>query len=292
MTQINFGTIKVDITPMKKADPKYVPTLDTKYLFPKEMYFVYEGLQDGHVYIHGETGTGKSDGVLNLFALMNKEIQVINMNGVTTPDNFVGYLTSKNGTVEYVKGILLEAMEKGQGLLVDEIDFGSGDNLCILHNVLQFGRYTIPETKETVVAKEGFVVVATANTSGSGDSTGFYIGTKTLNKALTDRFNTIVEFVFPSKSRLKKILLSKLGESNVIDTVVYFTMEMRHAISQKQIYMPFGIRSAIKLYRKMKSGKYSNWDAVQISFANSTDPASKSVIKSLVKRVFPKEETL
>ena len=285
-TVVTFGDRPVDFPFKLVVDRDNVPNIDPYFIYPACLYDVMEGLKEGHVYIFGETGLGKTDSVYQLAALLNQPIKEINMTGETTPENFVGYLTAEKGSVYFHKGILLECMENGFWLLVDEIDYGNPKILSILNSVMQFGFVNIPETKERVYAHKSFRIIGTANTSGTGDETGFYAGTNLMNRALVDRFETAVEYDFPSEQVLREIILSRVGTFSSLDNLIKFVTEIRKAVQENQIYMPFGIRSAIKFAKKLKTNTYSSWDAAKLSFANMSDNTSKEVIRGLVQRVF------
>lgn len=263
-----------------------VPDLDPHYIFPKAMYYVYEGIKTDHVYIYGETGLGKTDGVYQLAALLGKPVKEINMTGETTPENFLGQQSAENGTTRFNEGILLECMEKGYWLLADELDWGQPNLLSVLHNVMQFGFIYVSDLNRRVHAHPNFRIIGTANTAGTGDETGFYQGTNRLNRALIDRFGTSVEFEFPTITELKEIIQVRVGEFNSTDQFLFFVTEMRKAVKGNQVYMPFGVRSAIKFAKKLKADIFTPWESACLSFANMADSGSKEVIKGLVQRCF------
>jgi len=283
---VEMGDKKVILPFNFKIGGMYVPALDPDYIFMKSMYYIYEGIKTDHVYIYGETGLGKTDGVYQLAALLNQPIRELNMSGETTPENFLGYLTATEGTIHFQKGILLDCMEKGYWLLLDEIDYGNPNILSILNNVMQFGFIYVPEIKERVYAHPDFRVIGTANTAGTGDEVGFYQGTNRLNRALIDRFGTCVEFEFPTVAELSLIIEKKVGKLKDMSSFVQFVFEMRKAVTSNQIYMPFGIRSAIKFAKKLKAEKFNCWEAACISFANMTDTHSREVIKNILQKCF------
>lgn len=266
--------------------PEYVPDLDEDYILPEALFYVADGLLDGHVYLFGETGLGKTDGVYQLAARINQPIKEINTTGDTDPEDFIGYLSAKDGDVFYKDGVILEAMQKGFWLLIDEIDYASPRILSILNNIMQFGFIYIPEKQERVYSHENFRIIGTANTNGAGDNTGFYAGTNLMNRALIDRFETIVEMEFPRKEDLAKIIKGRVGEFSSLDQLLTFTDMVRKAVENGQIYTPFGIRSILKIARKLRKNHLSAWECISLSFANATDSTTKSVLKGLSSRAF------
>ena len=55
--------------------------------------------------------------------------------------------------------------------------------------------------------KEGFNVIATANTKGKGSDDGRFIGTNVLNEAFLERFALTFEQEYPTPATETKILL-------------------------------------------------------------------------------------
>ena len=277
---------KLKILPDKKGEFLVSPI---KGFIPnKDTYYVILGLAEGHIYIYGETGLGKTESVYYLAGLLRKNIREINMSGEISRDNFVGYLTALNGNVFFQEGILIDCMRNGYWLLVDEIDYAVPAVLSVLNNVLQNGFYTIPETKEKVVAHPNFRLIATANTAGMGDNTGHYTGTNVLNSALMDRFESIIHVVFPEDKLLKKILIDTTGldDIDLLTKVIKFKDLVRNGIETGNLFCTFGIRTLIRIIRKVQSEHYTELEAVKLSFSNKLDDDSKDVIEGFYARAF------
>ena len=76
---------------------------------------------------------------------------------------------------------VIEAMEKGCTLLLDECDLGS-NKLLALQPVLEGKGVYLKKVNKWVTNKQGFNVMATANTKGKGSEDGRFIGTNILNE--------------------------------------------------------------------------------------------------------------
>ena len=81
---------------------------------------------------------------------------------------------------------VIEAMEKGCTLLLDECDLGSNKLMC-LQPVLEGKGVYLKKVNKWVTPKDGFNVMATANTKGKGSEDGRFIGTNILNEGLSLR---------------------------------------------------------------------------------------------------------
>jgi MoxR-like ATPase len=108
-------------------------------------------------------------------------------------------------------------MERGAILLLDEIDLASNKIMC-LQPILEGSGVFVKKINKFVKPKEGFNVIATANTKGQGSEDGKFIGTNILNEAFLERFPVTFEQKYPTMSVEKKILVNTLkaaGKSDV-----------------------------------------------------------------------------
>ena len=100
-------------------------------------------------------------------------------------------------------------MRKGAVLLIDEIDLASNKIMC-LQSILEGSGYL--NKKKWISPKDGFNVMATANTKGKGSEDGRFIGTNILNEAFLERFPITVEQSYPT-NKIETKILNKLMES-------------------------------------------------------------------------------
>ena len=268
----------------------HTPNFDSNFIFRSEHLFLKEALEEhkGHTYIFGGTGLGKTESAMQIASLVGRPTRYISMTGETTPDNFIGYNTVENGNIVFKRGVLLEAMEKGWLLIIDEIDYGLPSILSTLNMTMAQGFFFVPETQEKIVAHPDFRIVATANTAGVGDETGFYQGTNPLNRALLDRFKTVLEYTFPDKATLERILKVAVSSTYDFSKVLALSDEIQKGIFNENVHMTWGVRTILKFAEKLVryGNKHSAWDLAKMSFANSLDSSSKNVVQNLVSMVF------
>jgi MoxR-like ATPase len=100
---------------------------------------------------------------------------------------------------------VIEALERGAILLLDEIDLASNKILC-LQSILEGKGVFLKKIGRWVKPAAGFNVVATANTKGKGSDDGRFIGTNVLNEAFLERFPVTFEQSYPSPAIEQKIL--------------------------------------------------------------------------------------
>jgi hypothetical protein len=156
-------------------------------------------------FITGLSGNGKTFSVEQACAQLKREMIRVNITIETDEDDLIGGFRLVNGETAWHNGPVVEALERGAVLLLDEIDLASNKILC-LQSVLEgkgvflkkIGRYVKPAT--------GFTVVATANTKGKGSDDGRFIGTNVLNEAFLERFPVTFEQSYPAPATEQKIL--------------------------------------------------------------------------------------
>jgi MoxR-like ATPase len=86
-----------------------------------------------------------------------------------------------------------------------------------LQPVLEGKGVYLKKTNRWVTPKDGFTIIATANTKGKGSDDGRFIGTNVLNEAFLDRFPITVEQQYPTRSVETKILKKNFDVHGIAD---------------------------------------------------------------------------
>jgi len=168
------------------------------------------------VFVTGLSGNGKTLMIEQLHAEMKKELIRINITIETDEDDLLGGFRLVAGETKFVPGPVIEAMERGCTLLLDECDLGSNKMLA-LQPVLEGKGVFLKKINKWITAKEGFNVMATANTKGKGSEDGRFIGTNILNEAFLERFAITIEQPYPAAAIEKKIVLGSMKKYNAVD---------------------------------------------------------------------------
>ena len=161
------------------------------------------------VFITGLSGNGKTMGVTQACAELKKELIRVNVTIETDEDDLLGGYRLKDGQTVWQNGPVIEAMERGALLLLDEIDLASNKIMC-LQPILEGSGVYVKKINKFVKPKDGFQIIATANTKGQGSEDGKFIGTNILNEAFLERFPVTFEQKYPTMSIEKKILTNTL----------------------------------------------------------------------------------
>jgi len=171
------------------------------------------------VFITGLSGNGKTLMVEQIHAKFKKELIRVNITIETDEDDLLGGFRLINGETKFVPGPVIEAMERGCTLLLDECDLGS-NKLLALQPVLEGKGVYLKKVNKWITPKDGFNVIATANTKGKGSEDGRFIGTNILNEAFLERFAITIEQPYPAAAIEKKIVMGSIRKYCSSDTDV------------------------------------------------------------------------
>ena len=221
--KISRGKWNLELTQQKVEEiertfqsPAVVPPVEQNLIPDKDDTFVKFGnfndikriIQSSLFYptfITGLSGNGKTFSVEQACAQLKRELIRVNITIETDEDDLIGGFRLVNGETAWHNGPVIEALERGAILLLDEIDLASNKILC-LQSVLEGKGVFLKKIGKYVKPAAGFNVFATANTKGKGSDDGRFIGTNVLNEAFLERFPVTLEQSYPAPATEQKIL--------------------------------------------------------------------------------------
>jgi len=187
-----------NLVPQKDATfVKFGSFQDVKKIIASKLFYP--------TFVTGLSGNGKTFGIEQACAQLGREIIRVNITIETDEDDLIGGFRLVNGETVWHNGPVIEALERGAILLLDEIDLASNKILC-LQSVLEGNGIFLKKIGRLVKPARGFNVFATANTKGKGSDDGRFIGTNVLNEAFLERFPVTFEQSYPSVKTEEKIL--------------------------------------------------------------------------------------
>ena len=204
--------------------PPAMPAVEQNLIPQKDDSFVQFGnfkdirkiIQSRYFYptfITGLSGNGKTFSVEQACAQLNRELIRVNITIETDEDDLIGGFRLVNGETVWHNGPVVEALERGIVLLLDEIDLASNKILC-LQSILEGKGVFLKKIGKFVQPAAGFQVFATANTKGKGSDDGRFIGTNVLNEAFLERFPVTFEQEYPTAAIEIKILSKLCADEN------------------------------------------------------------------------------
>ncbi len=168
-------------------------------------------------FITGLSGNGKTFSVEQACAQLNRELIRVNITIETDEDDLIGGFRLVDGATVWHDGPVIQALNRGAILLLDEIDLASNKILC-LQSILEGKGVFLKKIGRFIQPAKGFNIIATANTKGKGSDDGRFIGTNVLNEAFLERFPVTFEQDYPSPAIETKILGGVASKLGVTDT--------------------------------------------------------------------------
>ena len=208
--------------------PDYVP-----FGFFKDLMSIVKTKSFYPVFITGLSGNGKTLMVEQVCAELKRECIRVNISIETDESDLLGGPTLVNGNIVNRDGPVIIAMKRGSVLLIDEVDRGSNKLMC-LQGILEGKPYYNKKNGELVHPKEGFNIIATANTKGQGSDEGRFLA-QILDSAFLERFVITVEQEFPDKKVEKKILTPLISDVDFVECLTNWADVVRQSFKQNAI---------------------------------------------------------
>ena len=231
--KVGRGKWNLEVTPQKVEEiertyqaPAALPAIEQNLIPEKDDTFVRFGyfvdikkiIQSRLFYptfITGLSGNGKTFSVEQACAQTGRELIRVNITIETDEDDLIGGFRLIDGATVWHNGPVVEALQRGAILLLDEIDLASNKILC-LQSILEGKGVFLKKIGKFVKPTDGFQIFATANTKGKGSDDGRFIGTNVLNEAFLERFPVTFEQEYPTPATEQKILESVARDLKVV----------------------------------------------------------------------------
>jgi len=201
------------------TDEVFIPPKDKTFVewgnF-KDVFKIIKSRMFYPTFVTGLSGNGKTFMVEQACAKAGREYVRVQISPETDEDDLIGGFRLLNGETVFQKGPVIKAMEAGAVLLIDEIDRGTNKIMC-LQGILEGKPVLIKKTGEVVTPKNGFNVLATANTKGKGSDDGRFTAATILDEAFLERFTITVEQPYPSVAIEKKIVNKHMEKFECLD---------------------------------------------------------------------------
>jgi hypothetical protein len=229
LSDCKVGRGKWNLTVQEKLEQTYqappaLPAIEQNLIPQKDDSFVKFGnfgdikkIIESRVFyptfITGLSGNGKTFSVEQACAQLGRELIRVNITIETDEDDLIGGFRLVNGATVWHNGPVIEALQRGAVLLLDEIDLASNKILC-LQSILEGKGVFLKKIGRWIDPASGFNVIATANTKGKGSDDGRFIGTNVLNEAFLERFPVTFEQEYPTAAIEIKILNKLCTDEN------------------------------------------------------------------------------
>ena len=244
-SEVLVGSVRLPVNP---AEPgPFVPG-EQFYVTPVQGYLeklAYGVAENLPVLLIGETGVGKTLAVRYLAWKTNNGLRRVNLNGATTVDEFLGKLLINERGTYWVNGVLVEAMEAGDWILLDEINATLPEIAFCLHSLLDDDRMVVLMEYDgrIVLPHPNFRLFASMNPSEEGK----YGGTKTLNEALLDRFPVVIRMDYLTEEQEIEAVMAQSGNRDLetVGRMVRAAHDVRQGIRNEKVFGSFSTRRVI-----------------------------------------------
>jgi hypothetical protein len=246
------------------------------------------------VFITGLSGNGKTHAVEQACAQTGRDLIRVNVTIETDSDDLLGGFRLVNGETVWHNGPVVEAMERGAVLLLDEVDLSSNKIMC-LQSVLEGKGVYLKKINRWVTPAAGFTVIATANTRGKGDESGQFIGANVLNEAFLERFAVTLAQDYPTPATEIKILTRNFAAvgAHVDDDTIKRLVDWADII--RRTYADGGVDSVITTRRLINIAKaVAIWGDVERAIelcTNRFDDDTRSTFTELYSKMIAPEAT-
>lgn len=225
--------------------PDYVP-----FGFYKDLTNIIKSSSFYPVFITGLSGNGKTLMVEQVCATLQRECIRVNISIETDESDLLGGPTLVNGNVVNRDGPVITAMKRGAILLIDEVDRGSNKLMC-LQGILEGKPYYNKKNGEMVYPKDGFNIIATANTKGRGSEEGRYLS-QILDDAFLERFPITVEQEYPDVKTEKKILEPLISDKDFVEKLTQWADIVRQSFDQGAVDEIISTRRLVHIAKAFK----------------------------------------
>lgn len=246
---LQVGAVEVPIS--HDNESLYIP-FEQFYITPPQGYLeklAYAVANNLPALLIGETGVGKTLAVRYLAWKTHNGLRRVNLNGATTVDEFLGKLLINEKGTYWVNGVLVDAMESGDWILLDEINACLPEIAFSLHSLLDDDRMVVLTEYDGRIIRPHpqFRLFASMNPSEEGR----YGGTKMLNEALLDRFPVVLRMDYLPEVEEIKVIMAQSGNASyeLVQRMVRVARDVREAIHNEKVFGSFSTRRLIEWAR-------------------------------------------
>ena len=290
LPEISQESVKGVVTTQPDYEISFIPSVDKQYVAWGNHRTVEKIVKSKLFYplfVTGLSGNGKTFMVEQICAKLKREMVRVNITIETDEDDLLGGFRLVDGETIFHKGPVVDAMERGAVLLLDEVDLAS-NKILALQPVLEGKGVYLKKINQWIEPADGFTIIATANTKGKGSESGAFIGTNILNEAFLERFAVTIEQEYPAVATEQKIL-NKVFTSLGVDDSEFAKKLVDWAEIIRKTFYDGGIDEVISTRRLVHISKaFSIFEdrsqAIDLCI-NRFDDETKEVFKDLYTKI-------
>lgn len=243
----------------------------------------------------GPPGTGKSEGLEQLFAQLNCEAVIVQLTEETEVADLIGEksLEVRDGATcsTWVDGPITEAFRKGLPVVLNELDYPRPGVLTEANTFFRSEFMTLKANGGELVNRHADTMFfGTLNTVGMGDQDGGFSGVQSQNAATMNRLRWF-KVGYPTLEKEVDILNKAEPKLQAInpefpELLVKFASMLRAHYEHKALPLPFGVRSLVDCaeiavdYHSIEEG------ICQTIYNRLTDEVQRELVRQAYQNAF------
>lgn len=240
------------------------------------------------VLLIGPPGAGKTEAVERLFGKRDQRLEIVSCTPAMSADDFEGTIELRDGNTNFVQSACAEAIEKGYGVLLDEVDAAPAEACYSLYRALDGKDMRISrKAYEGIIAPHrNFRVVGTQNTEGRGDDRGIHHGRAFQDEAFLDRWSNFIRVDYLPPEIELLVICKRTGlPDKKAKMVLKVATELRRAFANDAIIMRVTMRRTLAVAANIAAGMVPE-DAWRFAVQNRATSSDAQEIEDLVNRIY------
>ncbi|MGN1343096.1 MAG: AAA family ATPase [Traorella sp.] len=227
----NQKIIAFSINTFNEEQKTMIPHLSSEFVLPENLISICNAISSGDmlaILLHGPAGTGKTMSC----KLIAQAIGLPIMETINCTENLDEFVLGKyipcDDKIIFKESYVTKAIREGGGIVFEEINFAKPQHLAFLNSLLDDNGFVRLDNGEMVKRNPNFRFFATMNLG--------YFGTKELNQALYNRFNSIIEISALSDEAISRMLITRVPEcKNVVDKILGVYHKIKRKIESEEL---------------------------------------------------------
>jgi hypothetical protein len=262
----------------KKEYLTLIPSLGIEFELQKEFSGLCNAVHAADVLavlFHGPAGTGKTIACKLVCQTIALPVMAT-INCTENLDEFIlGKYIPKDDKIIFSESFVTKAIRDGGAVVFEEINFAKPQYLAFLNSLLDDNGFVRLDNGDVVNRHKNFRLFATMNLG--------YFGTKELNQALFNRFNSVIELAALPDDNIKKMLSVRIPECvPFIDKMLGVYHKLKKKIESEELEIVISPRNLENWARLARHEGYLRASEKTIIPIAKNDRTLEAAIKGII----------